>query len=118
MRVARVTATTSVATLALAGVAWLVAIRQMNGMDMGEGVRSGIGFGLYCVGSSIVLMAMLLALGIMSVTWMSVVAVPVVAQKVLPAKAVIDLPLALAITALGLLIVIAPASVPGLLPAM
>jgi len=54
----------------------------------------------------------------MSVTWMSMVAVLVLAQKLLPAKAAIDLPLALAIVGLGILIVMAPSSVPGLTPPM
>jgi predicted metal-binding membrane protein len=63
-------------------------------------------------------MAMLVALGVMSVTWMSVIAILVLAQKLLPPRAAIDLPLALAIVALGVLIVIAPSSVPGLTPAM
>jgi predicted metal-binding membrane protein len=63
-------------------------------------------------------MLMLVTLGVMSVTWMSVVAVLVLAQKLLPAKAAIDLPLALAIVGLGILIVMAPSSVPGLTPPM
>ncbi len=79
-----------------------------------ESVRSGFGFGLCCAGSSIGLMVMLVALGVMSVTWMSVIAVLVLAQKFLPAKAAIDVPLALAIVGLGILIVTVPASVPGL----
>jgi hypothetical protein len=54
----------------------------------------------------------------MSVTLMSAIAVLVLAQKLLPAKAAIDVPLALAIVGLGLLIVIAPSSVPGLTPPM
>jgi predicted metal-binding membrane protein len=83
-----------------------------------ENVGSGFEFGLACVGSSIGLMAMLLALGVMSVTWMSVVAVVVLAQKLLAAKAAVDVPLALGIVALGILIVIAPSSVPGLTPPM
>jgi predicted metal-binding membrane protein len=83
-----------------------------------ESVRSGFEFGVYCVGSSIGLMLMLVALSVMSVTWMSVIAVLVLAQKLLPAKAAIDVPLALAIVGLGVLIVIAPASVPGLTPPM
>jgi len=58
------------------------------------------------------------ALGVMSVTWMSVVGVLMLAQKVLPAKAVVDVPLALAIIGLGSLIVVAPSSVPGFMPAM
>jgi predicted metal-binding membrane protein len=83
-----------------------------------DSVRSGLQFGLCCVGSSIGLMLMLVALGVMSVTWMSVVAVLVLAQKLLPAKAAIDVPLALAIAGLGTWIIIAPWSVPGLTPPM
>ncbi len=79
-----------------------------------ENIRSGLGFGVSCVGSSIGFMAMLVALGVMSLTWMAVIAVLVLAQKLLPAKAAIDVPLALAIVALGIWIVIAPASVPAL----
>jgi predicted metal-binding membrane protein len=59
-------------------------------------------------------MLMLVALSVMSVGWMSVIAVLVLAQKLLPAKAAVDLPLALAIVGLGLLIIIAPSLVPGL----
>ena len=80
--------------------------------------RSGFEFGFYCVGSSIGLMLMLVALGVMSVTWMSVIAVLAVAQKLLPAKTAIDVPLALAIVGFGILIVVAPSSVPGLIPPM
>ncbi len=83
-----------------------------------ESVRSGLEFGLCCVGSSIGLMLMLVAVSVMSVTWMCVIAVLVVAQKLLPAKAAIDVPLAVAITGLGILIVLAPSSVPGLTPPM
>jgi predicted metal-binding membrane protein len=63
-------------------------------------------------------MAMLVALGVMSVTWMSVIAILVLTQKLLPPRAAIDVLLALAIVALGVLIVLAPSSVPGLTPAM
>jgi predicted metal-binding membrane protein len=83
-----------------------------------ESVRSGLEFGLCCVGSSIGLMVMLVALGVMSVTWMCVIAVLVLAQKLLPPKAAIDVPLALAIAGLGVLIVLAPSSFPGLTPPM
>jgi predicted metal-binding membrane protein len=79
-----------------------------------ESVRSGFEFGLYCVGSSIGLMLMLVAVSVMSVTWTSVIAALVLAQKLLPVRAPIDLPLALAIVGLGIVIVIAPSSVPGL----
>lgn len=83
-----------------------------------EGVLSGSRYGLYCLGSSIGLMLMLVALGIMSVAWMAVIAVLVVGQKVLPPKPAIDVPLALAVVGLGILILIAPSSVPGLTPSM
>ena len=67
-------------------------------------VRSGLEFGLYCVGSSVGLMVMLVAVGVMSVAWMAVVAVLVLAQKLLPPKASVDIPVALAIVAVGLFI--------------
>ena len=69
-------------------------------------VRSGFEFGLYCVGSSIGLMAMFVALGVMNVAWMSVIAALVLAQKLIPPKATIDVPIALAIVAVGVVVVI------------
>jgi predicted metal-binding membrane protein len=83
-----------------------------------ESARSGFGFGLCCAGSSIGLMAMLVALGVMSVTWMVVIAVLVLGQKLLAARAAVDVPLALAIVGLGIWVVLAPSSVPGLVPPM
>jgi predicted metal-binding membrane protein len=83
-----------------------------------ESTGSGLSFGLCCLGSSIGLMVMLVALSVMSVVWMSVIAVLALGQKLLPAKAAIDVPLALAIVGLGTLVVLAPASVPGLMPPM
>jgi predicted metal-binding membrane protein len=77
---------------------------------------SGLGYGLCCLGSGAGLMAVLVALDVMSVAWMSVVAVLGCAQKLLPAKAAVDIPLALALAGLGLLIVLAPSLVPGLMP--
>ncbi|MBO0825284.1 MAG: DUF2182 domain-containing protein [Actinobacteria bacterium] len=77
---------------------------------------SGLGFGLCCIGSSIGLMAVLVAVDVMSLVWMLVVAVVVSAQKLLPARAFIDIPLALALIALGLVIIVAPSLIPGLMP--
>jgi predicted metal-binding membrane protein len=101
-----------------AGVYELTPLKRGFRRRCRESVRSGFEFGLYCVGSSIGLMLMLVALSIMRVTWMSVIAVLVLAQKLLPAKAAIDVPLALAIVGLGVLIVISPSWVPGLTPPM
>jgi predicted metal-binding membrane protein len=67
-------------------------------------VRSGLQFGVYCVGSSIGLMVMLVALGVMSVAWMAVVAALVLVQKLLSPRVWLDVPVALAIVTLGILI--------------
>jgi hypothetical protein len=83
-----------------------------------DSAGSGFGFGLCCAGSSIGLMAMLVAVGVMSIPWMAVIAVLVLGQKLLPPKAALDIPLALAITGLGALILVAPSAVPGLTPPM
>jgi predicted metal-binding membrane protein len=77
---------------------------------------SGFGFGLCCAGSTIGLMAMLVALDVMSLLWMSVVALLACAQKLLPEKASVDVPLALAIAGFGLVIVFAPTQIPWLTP--
>jgi predicted metal-binding membrane protein len=58
------------------------------------------------------------ALGVMSVGWMAVIAIPVTAQKLLPPSAAIDVPVALALAAFGVLIITDPSSVPGLTPPM
>jgi predicted metal-binding membrane protein len=83
-----------------------------------DAIRSGFGFGLCCAGSSIGLMLMLVVLGVMSLPWMGVITALVLAQKLLPAKAALDVPLALAILGLGVLIIVAPSAVPGLTPPM
>ena len=69
-----------------------------------EATGSGLRFGCWCVGSSIGLMLVLLALGVMNVVWMALVALAVLAQKVLPARAALDIPLALSIVASGIAI--------------
>jgi predicted metal-binding membrane protein len=83
-----------------------------------DGVRSGFEHGLHCVGSSIGLMLLFVALGVMSVTWMAVITAIALAQRLLPAKAALDVPLALVIVGLGVWIVLAPSSVPWLNPPM
>jgi predicted metal-binding membrane protein len=77
--------------------------------------RSGIGFGLNCVGSSVGLMLLFLAVGAMSITWMFVIALLVLAQKVLPPRAVLDVPVASAIVGLGVAMTLVPSAVPGLM---
>jgi predicted metal-binding membrane protein len=75
---------------------------------------SGFGLGLWCLGSSLGLMLMLAAIGVMSLAWMTVVAALVLAQTLLPQRWSVDVPLALAIVALGIAVAVAPASIPAL----
>jgi predicted metal-binding membrane protein len=97
-----------------AGLYELTPVKRECRRHCREHVRSGLDFGLWCVGSSIGLMAVFAALGVMSMGWMAAVAAVVVAQKLLPPNAAIDLPLALAIVALGVVVAVEPSWVPGL----
>ena len=100
----------------LAGLYELTPVKQHFRVRCRAALGSGFEFGLCCVGSSGGLMLILLALGPMSVLWMVVVTVLGLAQKWLAAKAVLDVPLALAITGFGILVVLAPAALTGVLP--
>jgi predicted metal-binding membrane protein len=75
-------------------------------------------FALGCVGSSIGLMVALVAIGVMNAGWMAIIALVVLAQKILPSARAIDVPVALALVAVGVLILVAPTSIPGLIPTM
>jgi predicted metal-binding membrane protein len=101
-----------------AGVYELTPLKQHCRRRCREGAGTGLEFGLYCVGSSIGLMLILVALSVMSIAWMFVIAVLVLAQKLVPPRAALDVPLAVAIIGLGVLITIAPSTVPGLMPPM
>ena len=106
------------ALVVAAGIYELTPLKQHFRRLCRESAGSGFEYGVCCVGSSIGLMLMPVAVSAMSVPWMSVIAILVFAQKLLPTKAVVDLPVALAIVGLGILILIAPSSVPGLRPSM
>jgi len=106
------------AVVVAAGVYELTPIKQHLRTRCRRSAGTGLEFGLCCLGSSAGLMLMLLALGVMSLIWMSVIAVVVLAQKLLPATAAVDVPVALAIVGLGIWIAFAPSSVPGLMPLM
>jgi predicted metal-binding membrane protein len=83
-----------------------------------KATRSGFSYGLCCAGATLGLMAMLLAVGVMSISWMAAITVLISARKLVPAKVAIDLPVGLAIAGLGVLILVAPSMVPGLSPPM
>lgn len=80
--------------------------------------RLGLTFGVACLGSSIGLMAILLAISPMSIPWMAGIAAVVVMQKLIPNRWPIDALVALTIVGLGVWILTDPATVPALLPSM
>jgi predicted metal-binding membrane protein len=106
------------AVVIAAGVYELTPVKLYFRRRCRESAGSGWQFGLCCAGSGIGLMLVLVALGLMSLVWMVVIAVLVLAQKLLPARTAVDVPVAIAIIGFGIWIVIAPASVPWLMPAM
>jgi predicted metal-binding membrane protein len=67
-----------------------------------ERMHSGIRFGLACVGSSAGLMLILAGAGLMSGAWMVVIAVVVLAQKLLAPHRLLDVPLTVALVAVAL----------------
>ena len=80
----------------------------------GAALRAGLAEGVYCVGSSGGLMAVLFALGVMSLLWMVVVAAVIFAEKVLPQGLRLTPVVAIALVALGLWVAVSPSTVPGL----
>ena len=80
----------------------------------GNAFRSGLAHGRDCVGCSGALMAVVFALGAMSLVWMAVVAFAIFAEKVLPHGLRLTPVFAVALVALGIWVAMSPASVPGL----
>lgn len=77
-------------------------------------VRMGAKHGAWCVGCCWALMASLFALGVMSLTWMAVVAGIIAVEKALPWRRTATLGATALLLGLGLLLLAAPGSVPGL----
>jgi predicted metal-binding membrane protein len=106
--------------IAAAGVYELTSLKQLalrrcrSRHPDGPALRSGLAEGLYCVGSSGGLMAVLFAVGVMNVLWMVVVAAVIFAEKVLPQGLRLTRPLAIALLALGIWVALSPSTVPGL----
>jgi predicted metal-binding membrane protein len=87
-----------------AGVYELTPLKRACRRRCRETVRSGFEFGAYCIGSSVGLMVVLIALGVMSLSWMAIIAALVIGQKLVPPRALVDVPVALALVALGLIL--------------
>lgn len=74
----------------------------------------GLEHGAWCLGCCVGLMLVLVVLGVMSITWMAVVAAIIFAEKVLPGGQRVTVAVAVILMAMGLWIARAPDSVPGL----
>jgi predicted metal-binding membrane protein len=77
-------------------------------------IRMGCEHGAFCVGCCWGLMIALFALGVMSLTWMAVVAALIFAQKVLPKGEYLTGIFAVAFLSAGIWVTFSPATVPGL----
>jgi predicted metal-binding membrane protein len=77
-------------------------------------VRMGFEHGAFCIGCCWGLMLILFALGVMSITWMLVVAATIFAEKVLPYGERLSTMFAVAFVLVGIWVAAAPSSVPGL----
>jgi len=77
-------------------------------------LRMGAKNGAWCVGCCWALMAALFALGVMSLTWMAVIAGLIAVEKTLPLRRVASYGTAVILVSLGVLVLVAPASMPGL----
>ena len=77
-------------------------------------VRMGVEHGAWCIGCCWALMVVLFAVGVMSITWMLIVAAIVFAEKVLPVGERVVQAVAVLLVALGIWVAVAPGTVPGL----
>jgi predicted metal-binding membrane protein len=77
-------------------------------------VRMGIVHGAWCVGCCWALMAVLFALGVMSLAWMALIAALIAVEKLLPWREVANRGIAALLVVLGVTLALAPGSVPGL----
>jgi predicted metal-binding membrane protein len=77
-------------------------------------LRMGVVHGAWCVGCCWGLMAALFALGVMSLTWMVIIAGLIALEKLLPRKELANRLVAITLVILGLGVALAPRHVPGL----
>jgi predicted metal-binding membrane protein len=74
----------------------------------------GVRNGAWCVGCCWALMASLFALGIMSITWMALIAGLIAVEKTLPQRRVATYGTTAILLVLGILLLAAPDVIPGL----
>jgi predicted metal-binding membrane protein len=80
----------------------------------GPALLAGIRHGASCVGCCAAMMAALFALGVMSLTWMAVVALLIAAERLLPWRMPAVYGVAAALAALAVWVAVAPDALPGL----
>jgi predicted metal-binding membrane protein len=80
----------------------------------GGALRMGLDQGAYCVGSSWALMAALFALGVMSITWMIVIAALIVLEKLLPWREAAEGVSVVVLVVLAIGVAFFPGDLPGL----
>jgi len=98
--------TTAAGIIAIAaGLYELTPVKRQARERCRQPVRSGFHLGVHCIVSSIGLMALLLALGPMSIAWMTAIALLVLVQKLTPPRALIDVSIALALIVFGVIAV-------------
>ncbi|MGN6575679.1 MAG: DUF2182 domain-containing protein [Nocardioides sp.] len=78
------------------------------------GFRMGLANGAWCVGCCWALMASLFALGVMSVTWMALVAGLIAIEKTIPWRRAATYLTATVLILLGVIVLAAPTALPGL----
>jgi predicted metal-binding membrane protein len=76
-------------------------------------IELGARYGAWCLGCCWALMAALFAVGVMSVGWMALIAVFIVAERLLPWPTAARSAVALSLLVLGLGVALFPADVPG-----
>ena len=75
-------------------------------------LRMGLGHGLICVGCCWALMAVMFAVGAMSLIWMGLLALLMFAEKMLPGGGRLAVPIAVFLGIMGIWIAISPATAP------
>jgi predicted metal-binding membrane protein len=80
----------------------------------GGAFRMGLGNGAWCVGCCWALMASLFALGVMSVTWLAVVAGLIAIEKTIPWRRAATYGTTIVLVVLGVMMLLVPDALPGL----
>jgi predicted metal-binding membrane protein len=78
------------------------------------GLRMGVGHGAWCIGCCWALMLSLFALGIMSLGWMAFVSALIAFEKLIPPRRLATYGTAAALVTLGVVLLVAPDAIPGL----